>query len=74
MKLSEYIYQSRVGSNKLKKKTLLEISKGSGLSLSYLSKIESGMMDNNKVSLETLLALCTFFGDKPWDILKQLCE
>lgn len=68
MKLSEIIANNRerVGL------TLEQLSEKSGLSRSYLSKLENGGMDDQSVSLTTIIKLATGLGITTREILDLL--
>ena len=72
MKLSEYLYQKRRGESRYNRKTLIEVAGLSGLSKSYLSKIEAGLLDNHQISLDTLIKLSKAFGDNPIEVFDSL--
>ncbi len=68
MKLSTIIsqYRSKQGL------TLEKLSEKSDLSRSYLSKLENGGLDDDNVSLSTIIKLATGFGIKVREILELL--
>lgn len=72
MKLSEYLYQKRHGESRHGKRTLQEVADSAGLSKGYICRIESGVLDNNQISLDTFIKLCRALGDDPIEVLTSL--
>lgn len=68
MKLSTIISEYR----KSRELTLEKLSEKSDLSRSYLSKLENGGLDDQSVSLATIVKLATGFGIKVREILELL--
>jgi transcriptional regulator with XRE-family HTH domain len=68
MKLSEFLKESR---NKLDL-TLDSLSRASGLSTAFLSRIENQEFDKNNFSLNTVIKLAKGLGVKVSDILDSL--
>lgn len=68
MKLSEIILEYR----KRCKLTLEQLSVKSGLSRSYLSKLENGGLDDSNASLATVIKLATGLGIKVREIMELL--